>query len=183
MNIAIIGMRGCGKSNISRRLSVLSKRPVFSTDALISYEHQGQEIATILANHQGDWRVFRDLEYQVVKKCTALDGLILDTGGGVVVDLDKNGEEIYSERKVALLKQSGKVIWLRGEIATLLEKLTPSGHRPTLSSRQSDREIMERRQPFYQSAADWIVDIDGKSRKKIAKEIHHTLQSLPEWGP
>ena len=35
MNINLIGMRGVGKSNVARRLSVLSKRPVMSTDTVI----------------------------------------------------------------------------------------------------------------------------------------------------
>ena len=35
MNIIMIGMRGAGKSNVSRRLSVLTKRTVLSTDTLI----------------------------------------------------------------------------------------------------------------------------------------------------
>ncbi|MBF0189475.1 MAG: shikimate kinase, partial [Magnetococcales bacterium] len=38
MKIIMIGARGAGKSNISRRLLAKIKWPVLSTDLLISYE-------------------------------------------------------------------------------------------------------------------------------------------------
>ena len=45
MNLILIGMRGVGKSNLSRRLAVLAKRSVLSTDLLIEYENGGKSIA------------------------------------------------------------------------------------------------------------------------------------------
>ena len=68
MNIVIIGMRGAGKSNVSRRLSVLVKRPVFATDDMIVYENGGKSIDDIIADNNGDWFQFRDLEFDTVKK-------------------------------------------------------------------------------------------------------------------
>ena len=38
VNIVLIGMRGVGKTNIARRLSFATKRPVMSTDVLVEYE-------------------------------------------------------------------------------------------------------------------------------------------------
>ena len=67
MNIVIIGMRGAGKSNVSRRLSVLVKRPVFATDDMIVYENGGKSIDDIIADNNGDWFQFRDLEFDTVK--------------------------------------------------------------------------------------------------------------------
>ena len=132
MNLILIGMRGAGKSNISRRLSVLSKRPVLSTDLLIEYDNGGRSIARIVADCGGDWRAFRDMEHEVVRKVARLDGAIVDCGGGVIVDLDKDGNEVYSERKMDLLKASGTVIWLKGDIARLAAKTKGSATRPTL---------------------------------------------------
>ena len=58
MNINLIGMRGVGKSNVARRLSVLTKRPVMSTDVLIEYE-SGMGLPQFVAAR--GWRAFRDL--------------------------------------------------------------------------------------------------------------------------
>jgi shikimate kinase len=149
----------------------LTKRPVLSSDLLIEYENGGQSIAEIVASHNGDWRWFRDHEYGVLKKMTAMNGVILDCGGGVVVDLDENGEEIFSKRKVKLLKKSGTVIWLKGDIARLAEKTRIGASRPSLHDQHSAEEIMTRRLPYYQKAADLVIDIEGKTRLEITDRI------------
>ena len=142
MNIVLIGMRGAGKSNISRRLSVMTKWPVVSTDLLIQYENQGKPISQIIAESGGDWRSFRDMEFDVVQKVSRLDNVIVDCGGGVVVDLDDNGDEIYSSRKVDLLKQSGKIIWLKGDIKRLAAKVKDDQERPTLDQKPRDNNLV-----------------------------------------
>ncbi len=177
MNLVLIGMRGTGKSNLSRRLSVLSKRPVLSTDLLISYDNGGRAIADILATHGGDWRAFRDMEYAVIQKTTALDGLIIDAGGGVVVDVDETGAEIYSQRKMEFFKKKGLVIWLKGDIPRLAAKVASDGQRPALSAQHSAEEVMHRRLPFYERAADRVVNIENRSRKKLALEIYEMFAS------
>ncbi|MBF0146550.1 MAG: shikimate kinase [Magnetococcales bacterium] len=171
MNLILIGMRGAGKSNLSRRLSMLTKRPVMSTDTLISYEHQGRTIPEILAGVGGDWRAFRDLETRVVHKVAAMDEVIIDTGGGVVVDLDEQGREIYSHRKMDVLKKNGRVFWLEGDISRLAAKVTADPRRPPLSATEREEVIMRRRLPFYQEAADHVVNIEGIRREILAFKI------------
>jgi len=177
MNIVLTGMRGAGKSNISRRLSVLTKWPVLATDQLIQYEHAGRSIPDIIAEAQGDWRLFREMEYQVVQKVARLDSVIVDCGGGIVADVDENGDEIYSSRKIDLLKQNGTVIWLRGDIGRLAAKVKDDQARPTLDEQRSVEELMRRRLPFYTRAADMIIDIEGDSRKKLARKIYRHIFS------
>jgi shikimate kinase len=181
MNIVLIGMRGSGKSNISRRLSVCSKRSMLSTDILISYENQGDDISTILEKNRGDWRVFRELEYLIVKKIVNQDNLIIDTGGGILVDLDENDNEIFSERKLKLLKKNGLVIWLKGDVSDLAKRVKGDPNRPTLVSGKPDSEAMARRIPFYEKSADIIIDIDGKKRKEIVLEIMGKLCDRKEF--
>lgn len=171
MNIIIIGMRGAGKSNVSRRLSVLTKRQVFSTDTMIEYENGGKVIDEIIAENKGNWHAFRDMEFEVVDKVSKMDNCIVDCGGGVIVDLDEDGVEIFSERKVNALKKSGKIIWLKGDLKRLVDKVEKKANRPTLDSRRSTEELMKRRLPFYEQVADVIVEIDGKKRQQIADEL------------
>jgi len=172
MNIILIGMRGAGKSKVSRRLSLLSKRDVLSTDLLIQYDHHGASIPELIAQHNGDWRAFRDAEYKIVQKVAQLDGMIIDCGGGIVVDLDDAGQEIYSERKMSLLRKTGTVVWLKGDIAGLAAKIKGDENRPSLSQIHSVEEMMTRRLPFYEKAADIILDVDQYSRKQIAELLY-----------
>lgn len=177
MNLILIGMRGAGKSNISRRLSVLTKRPVLSSDLLIEYDNGGRTIAEIVADRGGDWAAFRDMEYEVVKKIARLDGVIVDCGGGVIVDLDDHGNEVFSARKVDLLRASGTIIWLKGDIARLVAKTRGSEARPSLDAQRSAEEVMRRRLPFYEQAADVTIDIEGKKRQKLAEKIFKRFQA------
>ena len=179
MNIVLIGLRACGKSSVSRHLSRLSKRPVLSTDLLVSYEQGGRSIADIVTACQGDWRSFRDMEYAVACKAAVLDGIIIDCGGGMVVDWDDQGREMFSARKVSVLKKNGFVVWLQGDVQRLAQKVQGDATRPALSDSLDIAEVMERRLPFYRQAADWTVDIEGKTRKELAQEnMHHVGQHL-----
>lgn len=38
---------------------------------------------------------------------------LVDAGGGVVVDLDANGQEVFSERKVNKLKETCAIVYVR----------------------------------------------------------------------
>jgi shikimate kinase len=115
---------------------------------MIEYENGGQTIAGFLAESDGDWRPFRDLEFQVVQKVSRLSEVIIDCGGGVVVELDESGREIYSERKVAELKAGGPIVWLSGDIARLAAKAKPGGQN-TIPTAITDRTVP--------TSGSWVV--------------------------
>lgn len=167
MHIVLIGMRGVGKTNIARRISFQTKRPVMSTDVLVEYE-TGQSIPAFVAEH--GWPAFRDVEYEVVGKLSHLDDLIIDAGGGIVVDLIE-GTEVYSARKVDLLKQNAQVVFLAGDIDRLAAKVANDPKRPTLDTARSAADLMRARLPYYERAADWTIDVEGLDRANIAEEI------------
>ncbi len=175
MNIVLIGMRGAGKSKISRRLSVLTKRDVLSSDLLIQYDNAGQSIPEIIEASNGDWRSFRDMEYATLKKICALDELIIDCGGGIIVDIDADGQETFSQRKVDLLRKNGCIVWLKGDISRLAAKVKGDAKRPSLSETKSAEEVMRRRLPFYQRAADITIDIEGLSKKELTQTVFEKI--------
>jgi shikimate kinase len=76
---------------------------LYSLDDMI-VEEAGMSIPDIVDTR--GWAWFRDLEYDVCVKAARLaredasGWTLIDAGGGVVVDLDKNGNETYSQRKV-----------------------------------------------------------------------------------
>ena len=167
-------MRGVGKSNVARRLAVLTKRPVLSTDVLITYE-SGLTIPEFVAT--SGWAAFRDLEWQIAEKLAQMSDLIVDCGGGIMVDLDDAGEEIYSERKVAALQTGGPVVWLRGDIDRLAAKTAGDPDRPDLHAQLSAAEIMQRREPWYARAASWSIEVKPGERQTAAESIaaHYDL--------
>eukprot|EP00242_Pyramimonas_sp_CCMP2087_P006517 CAMPEP_0198209992 /NCGR_PEP_ID=MMETSP1445-20131203/18139_1 /TAXON_ID=36898 /ORGANISM="Pyramimonas sp., Strain CCMP2087" /LENGTH=260 /DNA_ID=CAMNT_0043883921 /DNA_START=128 /DNA_END=907 /DNA_ORIENTATION=- len=170
-NLVLIGGRGCGKSSIGRRLLATDKRfKLMSLDDLIVYEANGQSIPQIV--EERDWRGFRDLEYEVVKKSAAIsEWALIDAGGGVVVDLDEDGNEVFSSRKVDALRATGVVVYIKRDVEYLIHRTAGDSNRPDLSASQSFCEIMERREPFYQQAADIVVIAAGKKKIEVAREV------------
>lgn len=171
MNIVLIGPRGVGKSSVGRDLSRLSRWPLLSTDLLISYDHQGMAIPEIVQTIEGGWRGFRNLEAAVIAKVACLNQVIIDAGGGVVVDLDADGNEIYSDRKMSALKKRGFVIHLTGDPVRLAARVARDSNRPALSTRHSEETIMQRRDPFYRQAADLLIDTTLIRRSDLALRI------------
>ncbi len=179
MNIAFIGGRACGKSKVSRRLFYLTKRPLFQLDELIVYEQSGMKIPEIVKKY--GWEHFREVEYQVVKKVSKMHGSILDCGGGVIIDLDDSGNEIYSDRKINVLKTNSFIIWLKLDVSLVAEKIENDPDRPNLSDNKSFFEIMERRMPFYKRACDMEFDMKGHTKKSAAAEISNFLNNKGIW--
>jgi shikimate kinase len=170
-NLVLIGGRGCGKSALCRRILRRNKNfTLFPLDELIRYEAGAATIPEIVAGR--GWEGFRELEFQVVEKVGRFRaGALIDCGGGVVVDLDENGEEIFSERKVAALRRHGRVIYLRRSQKYLEERIAGDANRPDLSAIRSFAQVMDGRDPWYRQAAHHVLNCGRRSKDRLAAEI------------
>ena len=81
-NIVLIGMPGCGKSAVGRCLSQLLEMPLVDTDELVEQE-AGRTIPEIFAQ-EGEG-AFRDRETAAARAAAAMEGVIVATGGGMVL--------------------------------------------------------------------------------------------------
>ena len=81
-NLVLIGLSGCGKSTIGRRLSRLLRMPLLDTDAMIA-EAVGRSIPEIFAE-RGE-AFFRDLESAACLAASELEGVIISPGGGAIL--------------------------------------------------------------------------------------------------
>ena len=169
-NLVLVGGRGSGKSSLAKRLSRTNRHfMLFSLDALIRYEADGSTIPEIVARE--GWAGFRARELAVVERVAAIEGgALIDCGGGVVVELDRDGRERYSARKVDALRRHGRVVYLHRSL-DYLEDRSEDEDRPTLSSDETFQQIMKRRDPWYRRAADHVVDCGARSKDALAREI------------
>ncbi len=161
MNIVLCGMMGVGKSCVGIRVAELTGRRWYDTDIVISDRHG--RISDIF-EYYGESH-FRSLETEVVRELADRDGLVISTGGGLVL-MPENNE---------LLKRNGKIVFLRASFETLLERVRADDTRPLLkdTGKTAERlgELLERRTPIYEAVADFIVDTDGKSVDDVAREV------------
>ena len=81
-NIVIIGMPGSGKSTVGRALAQKINRPFIDTDEAI-IEKEGMHTSKIILEKGEPY--FRDVESEMVKEVSKLQGYIIATGGGVVL--------------------------------------------------------------------------------------------------
>jgi shikimate kinase len=162
MNIVLVGYRGTGKSSVAQRLSNSLSLRVVSLDMEIQCK-AGKTIPEII--QAVGWPGFRDLEEELVRTFAALDGQVIDCGGGVV----------EREGNFAPLRAAGPVIWLKASAATIVGRIRDDNQRPSLTGAKSFTdevaEVLERRGPLYARIAHHEVDTDGRSIDEIADEI------------
>ncbi len=164
MNIILAGMPGCGKSTVARILGKKLNFKVVDTDEMIVEKYGA---ITEIFEKFGE-ECFRNFETQTVKEISALENVVVSTGGGCL--LREENREIF--------KNCGKIIFLRTGIYELSERLAGDTSRPLLKGDTKSRleKLMEERAPVYESAADCIVDTDGLTPEEVAEKITELMQ-------
>jgi shikimate kinase len=162
MNLVLIGYRGTGKSTIGRALaSRLNLRYVGLDGEIV--RRTGKPIPDIVA--AAGWPGFRDLEAEVVRDAAALDGCILDTGGGAILR-PENAER---------LRARGVVFWLRAAVPDIVRRIGGDANRPSLTGEKSlteeVEEVLAERTPKYAAAADVEVDTSALSAEEAVDRI------------
>ena len=161
MNIVLCGMMGVGKSSVGVRIAELTGRMWYDTDVVITDRHG--RISDIF-EYYGEPH-FRALETEIVRELSGKDKLVISTGGGLVLK-PENSE---------LLKQNGRIFFIRATFETLLKRVRADETRPLLKNTGKTAEalgkLLAERTPIYEHVADYIVDTDGKSVDEVAREI------------
>lgn len=130
-NIVLIGMPGCGKTSIGRRVAAALGKTFVDMDQAIE-EEAGQSIPSIFEAY-GEAR-FRDLETQAAKKLGKEKSQVIATGGGVIL----------RPENMKALSQNGRIVFIQRP----LEKLAMDG-RPLSKDLSALKSMYETRFPLY----------------------------------
>jgi len=115
---------------------------------------------------------FRARESQVIAELSALDGIVLATGGGAVLDPEN--------RRV--LAARGTVAYLHALPANLYQRLRDDRRRPLLATRDPRltlEQLYVQRDPLYREVADCVVETGRQSASTLMKELLERLGE--EW--
>ncbi|HXY60166.1 MAG TPA: shikimate kinase [Chthoniobacterales bacterium] len=167
-SIILIGMMGAGKSSVGRALERLTGLARFDTDEVVA-AHFGMSIAEIFDKH-GEER-FRDAETNAIRNVATDRPVVITTGGGIVL----------RPENIDLLKRLGTIVWLNGDEATLFERASRRNTRPLLQNdkpRAVFSELLRKRAPLYQSAADFEIDTSGLDHDQVADIIVRRVEQL-----
>jgi shikimate kinase len=161
-NIVLIGMRGTGKTTIARALARKLGMKQLDLDQIMS-EKLSLSTPEIVAKH--GWGYFRDQEAIIAKDIAGMKGVLISTGGGIVLRPDN----------IDALGRNGVIVLLSASLYTMVRRLEGSRNRPALTDKKTLRseiqQVRRERQHLYQAAADVVINTDGLTPSRAADRI------------
>ncbi|NQT90830.1 MAG: AAA family ATPase [Candidatus Omnitrophica bacterium] len=164
-NIVIVGFMGTGKTAVSKVLASRLKWQRLCIDDMIEWK-VGKPISRIF-EEDGEVR-FRKIESQMVASAAKDKNVVVDAGGGVVID----------EQNIRRLKDHGTIFCLTATPDVILERTRACGHRPLLQVEDPLHEIKEllgRRKEYYKRA-DHVIETSDITPDEAADEILKIMQ-------
>ncbi|MFH1624995.1 MAG: shikimate kinase [Pseudomonadota bacterium] len=165
-NIVLVGFMGTGKTEVGKTLARDFSREFIDTDDVIE-KKLGCTVPEIFEKYGEGY--FRDKEREVVKELSMLHGLVIATGGGVVI----NPENIHD------LKSNGVVICLTATPEAIFSRIRGDNYRPLISTPgklEKIKELLESRKAFY-ARADAVIDTTDRGVLEVVSEIKGILSA------
>ncbi len=158
MKIILIGFMGSGKTTVANILAKKLNLGVIEMDQLI-LEKSGRSNIVDIFTLDGEEH-FRDLETKVFKEISALNNIIVSTGGGVVMK-EQNKEHL----------ENGKIFFLETSFAVLEKRLVNDDTRPLFKDKIKAKNLFNLRQNKYKEWADHIILTDEKSINEVVDSL------------
>ena len=163
-SIVMVGLMGCGKSAVGRRLAAKLGLPFIDADDEIE-RAAGKSIEDIFAEH-GEAH-FRDGERKVIARLLRSGPQVLATGGGAFM----------SDETRQAIAESGISVWLQADLPVLMRRVAKRDNRPLLKTNDPEavmRELMDTRYPVY-AKADITVESRDVPHDTIVADILERL--------
>jgi len=170
-NIVLIGFMGSGKTSIGRLVAQRLGFQFVDTDAIV-VERVGMQVAEIFAKHGEPW--FREQESAALRSLGILQRAVVSTGGGIVLH----------PRNRELLRELGFVVWLTASEEVIFERVSRNKKRPLLQTadpRTTVHELLERRRPLYEGAAQFTVDSSSLAHEAAAEAVIAEARRAFSW--
>ena len=164
-NIFLVGLMGAGKTSVGKLLAKRLGLAFLDSDHEIE-ARTGVKIPVIF-EIEGE-AGFRARESAIIDELSRLDGIVLATGGGAVLD-PANRAELHSR---------GTVIYLRASVDELWNRTRHDRSRPLLQTadpRARLADLMTVRDPLYREAAHVIADTGIQSLRTLVSRLEATL--------
>ncbi len=159
-SLVLVGLMGCGKSSIGKRLASRLGLPFIDADEEIERVAQ-KSISEIFQDHGEAF--FRDRECKVITRLLAAGPQVLATGGGAFMMAETR------ER----IREAGLSVWLRADLPVLLRRVSKRDTRPLLKGGDAEtvmRNLMEKRYPVY-AEAEITIESRDVPHETIVTEI------------
>ncbi|CAN5813185.1 helix-turn-helix transcriptional regulator [soil metagenome] len=164
--IALLGLRGAGKTTIGRRLAKRRRVPFVELDKRIE-QAADLSLGELFTLHGEDY--YRRLEREVLQDVLAgAKPMVLATGGGLVASPDT----------FATLRRSATTVWLRASPEDHWNRVVRQGDRRPMADHPQAmadlRSLLATREPLY-ALADHTVDTSGATVDKVIEAVEQQL--------
>jgi XRE family aerobic/anaerobic benzoate catabolism transcriptional regulator len=160
--VALVGLRGAGKSSIGAAVAERLGVPFVELDELIVREAQ-MTLSTIFEIHGEQY--YRGIEREVLRRLLAAGKpMVIATGGSIVTDAESWG----------LLRSRARTVWLKATPHDHWSRVVTQGDvRPMRDRPRAMNELhalLTRRQPLYEMADD-VVDTAGRPPEAVVERV------------
>lgn len=162
-SIVLVGMPGCGKSAVGRRLAPRLGIRFVDADEEIE-QAAGKPITDIFKDHGEPY--FRDGERKVIARLLGCGPQVLATGGGAFMVAETRDN----------IRCAGISIWLKAELPLLMRRVLKKSNRPLLLNDPEGtmKQLMAARYPVY-ALADITVESREVPHDAIVGEVMDAL--------
>jgi XRE family aerobic/anaerobic benzoate catabolism transcriptional regulator len=164
--IALLGLRGAGKTTVGRRLAKRRRVPFVELDRRIE-QAADLSLGEVFSLHGEDY--YRRLEREVLQDVLAGgNSMVLATGGGLVASPDT----------FAMLRRSATSVWLRASPEDHWNRVVRQGDRRPMADHPQAmadlRSLLATREPLY-ALADHTVETSGVAVDRIVDLIEQRI--------
>jgi XRE family aerobic/anaerobic benzoate catabolism transcriptional regulator len=165
--IALLGLRGSGKTTIGKKLAKRLRLPFVELDQHIE-TRAGLGLNEIFSLHGEQY--YRRLEHDALVDLLSQPApMVIAVGGGVVTSPDS-----YD-----LLRRTAATVWLRAKTDDYWDRVVKQGDRRPMrqhpQAREALRDLVARREALYAQAAV-SVDTSGLSVDQVVTKVQSSLE-------
>lgn len=164
-NVFLVGLMGAGKTSVGKLLAKRLGKTFHDSDHVIE-ARTGVKIPVIF-EIEGE-HGFRARESSIIDELTALDNIVLATGGGAIL----------SPANREALRSRGTVVYLRAGVDELWNRTRHDRNRPLLQTADPRARLAllhEQRDPLYQEVAHIVLDTGTQSLKSLVVRLETSL--------
>ena len=167
--IALLGLRGAGKTTIGKRLARRLRVPFVELDRRIEQKAE-MSLSELFSLHGEDY--YRRLERETLAEVLSeRRSIVLATGGGIVASPDT----------YARLKQSAVTVWLRASPEDHWNRVVRQGDRRPMANHPQAmadlRALLAARHALY-ATAHQTVETSGRTVEEVVDEIREKLHLM-----
>jgi XRE family aerobic/anaerobic benzoate catabolism transcriptional regulator len=167
--IALIGLRGAGKSTLGRIIAAQTGVEFVEINDFIR-QKAGMSLSELMELYGPE--EYRKMEFQLLQDiCAEKTEVILALSGGIVED----------SKSVQLLNKACHTVWLKAAPEDYMARVRAQGDDRPMSGQpeamQILRSILERRQAAYGNA-DYQIETSGKNVGESSRELLALIQPL-----